>query len=393
MRPTNSLAAARAARHAVFAIFLLHGAILGSWVVHVPLAKERLGVGAGVFGWTLLAGALGAVVAMPLTGALVNRYGSRRIITAAGVLFCLSLALPATAAALPSFVAGLAIFGAMIGSMDVAMNAHGLAVEKELGRPVMSSYHGAFSLGAMAGTILSAAMLESLGAAVQLLLVCAGCLGALLLAARRLLGHDVDRGLGGASFAWPTAATIGLGSLCFLVLLTEGAVLDWSAIHLREVHRLPVSGAGLGYALFSCAMAGSRFLGDGLRIRLGATALVRGSALLTAVGMAGVTLSPHPLAVIAGYAVAGLGIGNIAPVLFAGGGRVEPEAPGRGVAAVVTMGYSGFLVGPPLVGMAAEVTGLSAALGLTVIAALVIAAAAPAARAADAPIPRRSPGP
>ena len=128
---------ARRAWTSVFAIFFVHGFILGSWVVHIPLAKERLGVGVGMFGWALLAGAVGAVVAMPLTGALVHRHGSRRIIGASGTLFCVALALPATAASLPVFVAGLAMFGAAIGSMDVAMNAHGLQVEKEWGRAVM----------------------------------------------------------------------------------------------------------------------------------------------------------------------------------------------------------------------------------------------------------------
>ncbi len=208
---------------------------------------------------------------------------------------------------------------------------------------------------------------------------------------RYLLGHDVDREDGGAHFAWPTAATIGLGSLCFLVLFTEGAVLDWSAIQLREKFQLPVSEAGFGYALFSGAMAASRFLGDSLRVRIGAVALVRASALLTAIGMAGATLSPYPFLAIVAYGLAGLGIGNIAPVMFAGGGRVEPEAPGRGVAAVVTMGYSGSLVGPPIVGMVAEFSSLSAALGLTAIAALIIAVMAAAAGAADDSTRRRSP--
>ena len=321
---------AREARNAVFAIFLLHGIILGSWVVHIPLAKERLGVGAGVFGWALLAGALGAVVAMPLTGALVHRHGSRRLMTLSGVLYCLSLALPATAAALPMFVASLALFGAATGSMDVAMNAHGLQVEGKLSRPVMSSFHGGFSIGAMLGALLSSFLISRLGIQTQLLLICGGGLGAVVILSRYLLGHDVDRGDGGAHFAWPTAATIGLGSLCFLVLLTEGAVLDWSAIQLREKFQLPVSEAGLGYALFSGAMAASRFLGDGLRVRIGAVTLVRASALLTAIGLAGATLSPYPFIAIVGYGLAGLGIGNIAPVMFAGGGRVGARGARQG---------------------------------------------------------------
>jgi MFS family permease len=177
------------------------------------------------------------------------------------------------------------------------------------------------------------------------------------------------------------------------VLLAEGAVLDWSAIHLREKFELPLATAGLGYALFSCAMAAARFAGDRFRNLFGATALVRWSGVVTAIGMATATLSHDPLLAISGYAIAGIGIGNIAPVLFAGGGRVDPDAPGRGVAAVVTMGYSGFLLGPPLVGMVAEAADLSLALGLMVIAALIIAAMAGSAQTADIRIvQRQSPG-
>jgi hypothetical protein len=209
------------------------------------------------------------------------------------------------------------------------------------------------------------------------------CLLLLLGALPALLPNDVDKGLSGTSFAWPTRATIGLGLLCFLALMTEGSVIDWSGIMLRGRFALDAATAALGYAFFSAGMAVSRFTGDALRTGLGSVTVIRASATLSAMGIAGaVTLPWAPLA-IACFALAGIGVGNLVPILFAGGGRLEPDAPGRGIAAVTSLGYAGFLAGPPLIGFAAEAANLPAAFGLIVIATLVIAASAALARSAD----------
>ena len=227
-------------------------------------------------------------------------------------------------------------------------------------------------------------MIKPLGANVFTLGMEALCLLMVFAAWRFMLPADEDKGLSGSHFAWPTAATISLGLLCFLALMTEGAILDWAAIHLRQTFALDASSAGLGYSLFSTGMMVSRFAGDALRASHGSIPLVRWSAGLTIAGLAGALALPSaPFAIIA-YTLAGIGIGNIAPVLFAGGGRAEPDAPGRGIAAVTTLGYAGFVAGPAIIGLTAEVTGLTFALGLMIPAALIIALAATAASAADA---------
>jgi MFS family permease len=152
---------------------------------------------------------------------------------------------------------------------------------------------------------------------------------------------------------------------------------------LRQRFMIEANTAALGYGLFSGGMAFSRFTGDWLRLKFGAVRLVRVSAIMMAIGMTVALSVPDPALAITAFALAGVGLGNVAPVLFAGGGRLEPDAPGRGIAAVVTLGYTGFLAGPPLIGFTAELTGLPLALGLTVIAGLIIAVAAKAVRAAD----------
>ncbi len=374
---------ARHARWAVTIIFIAHGMLIGAWVPHIALAKERLGVGPAAFGLALLAIAAGAVIAMPTAGVLINRFGSARVILVTGILFCITFLGPLSAPTLPLFIlAGLAM-GAAIGSMDVAMNAHGIAVERRLKLPTMSLFHGGFSLGGALGAFIGAGLLYRLGVMPQAFITFAVCLAVMLIACRFLLPDDADKGLSGSHFAWPTKATIGLGLLCFLALMVEGSILDWAAIMLREKFLIEASFAALAFGFYQGGMTVARFAGDWLRLKFGAIRLVFVSSIMAAAGTAVALAAPSPWLSIFAFIFAGLGIGNMAPILFAGGGRLEPGAPGRGIAAVTTLGYSGFLAGPPLIGFAAELTNLPLALGLTVIAALIIAMFARKVDAAD----------
>ena len=372
------------ARWAIALTFLVHGFVVGSWIPHIPLAKERLAVGTGIFGLALLAIAFGAIISMPLSGILINRFGSARVTSNTGVALCFAFILPPLMPDLWTFLPAALIFGAMIGSMDVAMNAHGIAVEKALRRATMSLLHAGFSIGAMAGSLFGALALRTIGDVGHISLSFIVSLVFFVPATRFFLPSASDKGLSGEGFVWPTRATIGLGLLCFLGLMAEGAVVDWSGLMLLQRFPLDASTAALGFASFACGMSLSRLLGDWMRMKFGAARLVRWSALLMAAGLALALVIPSvPIAIIA-LGFAGIGIGNAAPILFAGGGRLEPEAPGRGIAAVTTLGYVGFLAGPPLIGFVAELTGLPLALGLVVLASLVIAVFSRAAGAADA---------
>ena len=373
----------RRARLAVAATFFLHGLLCGTWVPHIPLAKQRLDVGTGTFGLALLAIALGGIIAMPVAGMLINRYGSARVCLISGTTFCLLIIPPTEAGSVVIFIPAALVFGMALGSLDVAMNAHGIAVEKALRRPVMSLFHGLFSIGATSGAVAGAAALAVMPPRAHVLMASALSLAVLFAAARFYLPATVDKGLSGSGFGWPTRATIGLGLLCFLALMIEGSIMDWSAIMLAERFLLDAGTAALGYALFSTGMAVSRLTGDWARMKFGSILLVRWSALLAAFGLAVALSVPSSVIAIISLTFAGIGIGNAAPILFAGGGRLEPSAPGRGIAAVTTLGYAGFLAGPPLIGFAAEFVGLPMALGLMVLAILIIAGFAKAAGAAD----------
>jgi MFS family permease len=379
-----SASAIHKARGAIALTFLVHGFIVGSWIPHIPLAKERLAVGTGIFGLALLTIAFGAIISMPLSGILINRFGSARVTVVTGVALCFAFVLPPMMPDLWTFLPAALIFGATIGSMDVAMNAHGIAVEKALRRATMSLLHAGFSIGAMAGSLLGALALRAISDVGHVALSFALALVFFVPATRFFLPSASDKGLSGEGFVWPTRATIGLGLLCFLGLMAEGAVVDWSGLMLLQRFRLDASTAALGFASFAFGMSLSRLLGDWLRMKFGAVRMVRWSALLMAAGLTSALAIPSvPIAIIA-LGFAGIGIGNAAPILFAGGGRLEPQSPGRGIAAVTTLGYAGFLAGPPLIGFVAELTGLPLALGLVVLASLVIAAFSHAAGAADA---------
>jgi MFS family permease len=369
--------------YAIFIIFLLHGIMVGSWVPHIPLAKERLDVGPAIFGLALLAFAAGAVTAMPLAGAIINRYGSARVTLVAGILFCVGFIGPVIAPSLLTFSIAGYVLGAFIGSMDVAMNAHGIAVERALKKPIMSMLHGGFSIGGMVGGFLGALSLKYMNEFMHIAVAGVACLAILLIAAQYLLPAETDKGLSDSHFGWPTKATIGLGLLCFLALMSEGSVLDWGAIYFTQKFTVTAGTAALGYAFFSGGMAASRLTGDWLRQKFGAVQMVIASAVLTAISLAiAINVSSFVTAVVM-FTFAGIGIGNIAPVLFAGGGRLEPDAPGRGIAAVTTLGYAGFLAGPPLIGFAAQVTNLGQAFWLIIIACLIIAVFGKSVRAAD----------
>jgi MFS family permease len=359
--------------------------MIGSWAAHIPLVKEKLAIGHGALGLALLGMAVGALIAMPLSGAFIARLGSAAVTRISTVVFCASLPLPIIAPDLVLLTAALLLFGAGNGVMDVAMNAHGVAVERRLGRPVMSSYHGMFSLGGLAGAGIAALLLPVMPPLFQALLAAGTALGIAAFALPHLLPADVDIRSDGPAFALPGKASLALGALCFLAMTSEGAILDWSALHLEGGLDVGPEYAAIGFAAFSATMAAGRFTGDWMRSHFGAVALVRASAFVAAAGLALTLTVPVPALAVAGFAIVGFGMANLVPVLYGAAGALPGQASGSAIAAVATMGYAGFLTGPPVIGFIAEATNLAMALGLVVVACAVIGFAAHAASPAGAP--------
>jgi MFS family permease len=356
-----------AARLAVLGIFFLNGLALASWVVRIPAVQEKLDLSEGFLGLALLGAAVGALAAMPATGWLVARLGSRPVVGVTALLLSVSLILPALASDLALLVVSLVMLGASNGALDVSMNSQAVAVEKRYGRPIMSSFHAAFSLGGLAGAAVGG-VVASLGVGVLAHLAGVGALmaAAVVVAYRAMLPAGADRGGGGPAFARPTRALAGLGAISFCVLLGEGAMADWSAVYLDGPLGTGPGFAAAGYAAFSVAMAAGRLFGDRLAQRFGPVWLVRAGAAAAAAGL-GLSLAVgHPLFALVGFASAGVGFSIIFPAALSAAGRTKGTAAGPAIAAVATAGYFGFLVGPPSIGFAAELIGLGGALYIVV---------------------------
>ena len=325
----------------------------------------------------------GAILAMPFAAAIVNHFGSRRVAQVSGVAVCLLFLFPTLSPTLPVFIVGNFLYGFFTGSWEIGINAQGVAAEKRVGRPIMSSLHGAFSVGGIIGAVAGGFMIQLVGAPPQAIVAVVASIAVLAVAWPNFLPADVDKGLSEAPFGWPTKASIGLGVLTLVAMMSEGAIVDWSAIFLRDTYGLLPGNAALGYGLFSTGMTVSRLSGDHVRHRMGAVVTIQVSAVLTAVGMAVTLLSPSPVFSIGALLLVGLGIGNFVPVFIAAAGKIDPHAPARAIAATTAIGYCGFVAGPPLIGISADWIGLGPSLAVIIVSALVTLVFSGMARGAD----------
>jgi len=353
------------ARRATQGFFLLSGIAAGSWASMVPFAKARLVVDEAHLGVVLLCLGLGAVGAMPLAGHLSHRYGNRRVLLVGGLAIGLALPLLTIAPSMILLGATLAVFGAALGVVDVAMNAHAVDVERLHGRPLMSGFHGLYSIGGLVGSAGMSALLEG-GVS---LVACAAAVAVLLLAIvatqwRRLIAAVPDAVIAQRTmFSRPSATAILLGALCLVIFLAEGAMLDWSAVFLRSARGFAISNAGLGFSAFSVAMAAGRLLGDRITTRLGPARVVRYGSLVAAAGFALACALPWATSALIGFTLVGIGASNIVPVLFSAAGRIPDTSAGVAIATVTTFGYAGLLAGPAVIGFVARASSLPIALG------------------------------
>lgn len=366
----------RRARTGTRAQFFALGLISGHWGAHIPSVMQAHQLSAGAFSAVLLAGAVGAVAALTVAGPVVHGLGPRLACPLAGLLLCASLAGFLFAPGLPALLLLALLFGVASAVFDVAINAEGTLLETLGGRKVLSGFHGMFSLGGMSGAALTAALLAAgMAPEWQIPLTCAATAALILAASRALLAQHPQPADESASYRRPTGVLLALGLLGGVAMLAEGAMYDWSVLYLKQELGSPQSLAALGYAAFSAAMAAARFGGDWLRNRMTPAQLLRRSAWAAAVAMAAVLWLQHPVATLLGFAVVGVGLANVVPVLFMAASRTPGVAPATAIATVSSLSYLGFLVGPPLVGGLAQLTSLSWGLSLVAVASLILASA------------------
>ncbi|MFC2555861.1 MAG: MFS transporter [Lautropia mirabilis] len=346
-------AASRAEQHSTRLLFLLAGFSAAAWASLVPVAKAATGVNEGQLGLVLLCLGIGSLLAMPVSGVVSTRHGCRKVLMVCGVALCACLPLLASVQNVFTLAAALFFFGAMIGTFDCVMNIQAVIVERDSKRPLMSGFHGFFSLGGLLGAATTSAIMD-LGVSPFATVSAIALAGVLLLMLIRRHVLPYGNPAEGPPFALPRGEVLFLGMLCMTVFLVEGSMMDWSAVMLTENHGMPVAQAGYGFAAFSLTMTFGRLTGDRIVARVGRRSVVTVGGLLAMGGILLATLVPLWQAALLGYAMVGLGCSNIVPVLFTAVGRQTSMPQSVAVPAMSTLGYAGVLAGPAAIGFIAH---------------------------------------
>lgn len=357
-------------------VFLIAGLGMSSWAPLVPFASQRLQLSGASLGGLLLCLGIGSLAAMPVTGALVGRFGCRRVMFCSTLVILAMLPLLATLDKMWMMATTLMVFGAGLGMLDVAMNVQAVEVEKAARKPLMSGFHGFFSLGGILGagaiSLMLSVGLSPLMAVSVILLLMALLLAASLptLMSERL--HQPDQ-------PWlvvPRGFVAFLGLLCFILFLAEGAVLDWGALLLLQNPAMSTAHAGLGYAIFSVAMTLGRLTGDRIIHRFGRFPVMLTGALTASAGLALAVFLPWPQVALLAFLLVGFGLSNTVPMLFNAVGNQQDMPSNLAISAMTTLGYAGILSGPALIGFISQWLSLSGAFLLIALLLLAVAASA-----------------
>lgn len=388
---TPSPAALRA-RTAVYAAFVLNGSFMSAWVSRIPSVRDTLGLSNAGMSLLLLAFSLGSVVAMPIAGAIVLRFGRARTVLGGSVAVLLGLLVVSVSVdglgSAPPVAVGLVVAGAGVASWDVAMNVEGSAVERRLDRAIMSRFHAAWSLGTVASAGIGVLLLK-LGVPTWAHLSAIGVIAVVgtAIVTRSFLGGPApevagDEPAAGISLgqAWREPRTLLIGVLVLCTAFVEGTANDWLALGLVDGHDVSHSVGVAGFTVFVVAMTCGRLLGPTLLHRLGRVPALRASAVVAALGVGVFVLAPNVEVAMAGALLWGLGAALGFPTGMSAAGDEEANAAVR-VSVVSSVGYTAFLAGPPLLGLLADHTGVVHAVTAAAVAAVVAlflsAAAAP----------------
>ncbi|CAM8666025.1 AraJ Arabinose efflux permease [Comamonadaceae bacterium] len=367
-------------RHAIWAtrgLFTVLGVFSAVWGVHIPSVKRQYDLGEAALSLVLVAAALGAIAALFFAGRVIGRLGARNAAAACAVVMAALLSMVLHWPGLPWVLASMLVFGASLSVYDVAINTEGSVLETAGGRPIIGSLHGMFSVGAMGGAALASGLLRvEVPAAWQLSVVAALVALCILVGSRWMLPTPAPSAKPKVHFTWPRGALLIMGLLTFAGMSAEGVMFDWCVLYLQQEVRMPHELAALGYSACAGAMAVMRFAADRLRARHSERLLLQVSGTIAAVSMAVVLIVGQPWVAIVGCGLVGAGLAMIVPILYGAASRVPGTTPAAAIAAVSSIGYAGFMVGPPLIGVIAQHASLTAAMAVVVVAATILALSA-----------------
>ncbi len=358
-----------ASRLAVKILFFLNGFIHANYFSRLPRIQDHFSVDNGTLGLVLLSASIGALVAMPFTGWMIIRNGSRRVTIFASYFYCAMVPFIPLMPQVYSLMALFFVMGVSTGMMDVAMNAQAVMVEQQLKKPIMTSFHALFSVGMMLGA-LCGSLFSELNTTLFIHFVIITVLSLVtVFVARYYLIHDkpLKKDTDTPAFRLPNASMVSIGVIAFCCMLGEGAMADWSTNYMENIAKAPESIAPLGLSAFALAMTIGRLMGDKARIRFGDRQLMIICGYIAFSGLGLSILFVQPFSVIAGFFVVGIGLSVIVPIAYSIAGSTKDLPPGVGLAMVTTVGYSGFLFGPPIIGFLADLFTLRLALLLVLL--------------------------
>jgi MFS family permease len=357
-------------RIAVKTAFFLNGFILANWVSRLPRIQEHFDAHDGIIGAMLFALSCGAVAAMPLAGWIISKFGSRRITLASLIGYAAFVPFIPIMPNIASLTALYVIIGFFTGVLDVAMNAQAVMVEKKYERPIMTSFHALFSigmaLGAWSGTLFTD---FNFSLARHFAYIMGGSMLAIIWVSRNLIQDKPEKTTEQDSplLRIPNGALVSVGLIAFCCMVGEGAMSDWTVNYMENIARASKTLAPVGLSAFATAMTLGRIFGDRIRSKLGDARLIISGGLIACIGLTVALMVNKPELTIAGFFMVGIGLSTIVPIAYSIAGHAKGLPSGVGIAMVTTVGYSGFLLGPPAIGFVAYLYDLRIGLSLVLL--------------------------
>jgi MFS family permease len=348
-------------RFAVASLFFLQGICFATWASRIPSIQQHLHLSDGALGLVLFALPAGSMLALPLSGWLVTKFGSKTVVINTMILYAALLVMIGLASYSLQLIVILVLFGMAGNTANIAMNTQAVGVEAKYGRNIMASFHGLWSLAGFTAAGIGSYMIgNGIIPFYHFIIIAAFSVLALAIVFQYLLPNEQRPATGNKLFVMPDKSLITLGILAFCCMMCEGAMFDWSGIYFKKVVGAEKAWIGAGYTAFMSTMAAGRFIGDWVAVQLGFTRTIQISGLLITAGLAVALIFPYLVPAITGFFLVGLGVSSVIPLVYSRAGRSKKLSPGLALAAVSTIGFFGFLVGPPIIGVIAGMASLRA---------------------------------
>ena len=351
---TNQPVSKKANRIAVACFFFIAGISFASWASRIPDIKAKLHLSDAALGGVLFALPVGSMISLPLSGWLVAKYGSKRMVTIAVTCYPLILILIGTTASIWQLVSVLLVFGLFGNLCNISVNTQAIGVQASYGRSIMATFHGIWSMAGFTGAAIGTFLVsKDLSPFYHFAIIWLACLVLLVSIQRFALakdhGHESQQ-----VFVRPDSALMKLGLIAFSCMVCEGTMFDWSGVYFQKVVAAPKELITLGYAAFMGTMASGRFIGDFMVTRFGSRKVLEASGILITTGLLIAVLFPTIILATIGFLFVGFGVSSVIPLVYSAAGKSKTMSPGMALAAVSTIGFFGFLMGPPLIGLIAQ---------------------------------------